>query len=231
MVQRRGGFRRKTRSKLKKPLNRKGKISIRAFFQSFKEGEKVCLVGEPAVQKGMFHPRFKGLAGTIVGKQGRCYEVKVKDGKKIRQQLEKAQLSKSFDKDLALILSTAFSELAMHKQSTRGKRAMMTCYDMTQMGVLLMNSREKALKQLELLKKAHKKGSISKETAAKARSVLALELELYRQVKATEQKKQARWQEQEKLVKQYKAGQIKASETFKQAADVILHMEGYKESK
>jgi len=82
MVQRRGGFRRKTRSKLKKPLNRKGKISIRDYFQSFKEGSKVSLVGEPAIQDGMFHPRYKGLVGTVIGKRGRCYKIEIKDGGK-----------------------------------------------------------------------------------------------------------------------------------------------------
>ena len=79
-MQRIGGFRRKTRHKLSKNVRYKGKISLSKYFQVFKEGEKVCLVSEPAIQKGMYYPRFYGKAGTIIGKRGRCYEVKIKDG-------------------------------------------------------------------------------------------------------------------------------------------------------
>ena len=82
MAQRTGGFRRKTRDKLKKGLREKGKISLTKYFQTFSEGDKVCLKGEPAVQKGMYFPRFHGKNGIIKGKSGSCYEVKIKDGDK-----------------------------------------------------------------------------------------------------------------------------------------------------
>ncbi len=81
MVQRIGGFRRKTRSKLKKNESEKGKVSISRYFHSFKEGDSVVLKPEPAVQKGMPHPRFQGKSGVVTGKQGNCYKVMVKDGK------------------------------------------------------------------------------------------------------------------------------------------------------
>lgn len=80
MVQRVGGFRRKTRFKLKKPLKKKGKISIKRFLQVFKEGERVILKAEPGYQKAMFFPRFYGKVGIVGEKKGRCYEVKIKDG-------------------------------------------------------------------------------------------------------------------------------------------------------
>ena len=80
MATRIGGFRRKTRSKLKKGIRDKGKISIRRFFQNFNEGDKVRLVAEPAYQKGMYFPRFHGMSGTILAQRGRCYSVKIKDG-------------------------------------------------------------------------------------------------------------------------------------------------------
>ena len=79
-MQRIGGFRRKTRHKMAKNVRSKGKISLSKYFQEFKDGDRVCLVAEPAVQKGMYYPRFYGKAGTIVGKRGRCYEVQIKDG-------------------------------------------------------------------------------------------------------------------------------------------------------
>ena len=79
MVQRIGGFRRKTRHKLKKHYRQKGKISLSKYFQSFKQGDKVILKAEPAVQKGLYQPKFHGLHGIIKGKQGRCYEIIIND--------------------------------------------------------------------------------------------------------------------------------------------------------
>ena len=85
MVSKIGGFRRKTRHKLLKPRRTKGKISITNFFQTFDEGEKVVLKAEPAVQKGMYFPRFHGKSGIIKKKIGRCYKVEIKDGKKLKE--------------------------------------------------------------------------------------------------------------------------------------------------
>ena len=79
MVKRIGGIRRKTRYKFTKERRRKGKISVTRYFQSFKVGERVCLHVEPAVQKGMYHPRFMGKSGIVSGKRGRCYEVMIMD--------------------------------------------------------------------------------------------------------------------------------------------------------
>ena len=82
-----GGFRRKTRSKLKKNVRNKGKLSIRKYFQSFKEGDKVYLIAESSVQKGMYLPRFHGKSGKIKGKQGNCYFVEIKDHNKTKSLL------------------------------------------------------------------------------------------------------------------------------------------------
>jgi len=82
MVQRTGGFRRKTRAKLKKNVRDRGKISIRRYSQIFNSGDRVILYAEPAVQKGMYFPRFYGRCGTVTGKRGKCYEVSIKDGGK-----------------------------------------------------------------------------------------------------------------------------------------------------
>lgn len=77
-----GGFRRKTRAKFTKHYKTKGKISLKKFFQTFKEGERVVLKAEVAYQKGMYYPRFHGRSGLIMGKQGECFLVLTKDGKK-----------------------------------------------------------------------------------------------------------------------------------------------------
>jgi len=77
-----GGLRRKTRGKFRKDKKDKGKISLRAFFQTFKPGDIVHLTVEPAIHKGLYHPRFIGKTGVVTGKTGRCYEVKINDFKK-----------------------------------------------------------------------------------------------------------------------------------------------------
>ena len=78
-MKRTGGARRKTRSKMRKNVRTKGKISLTRYFRVFENGAKVNLVAEPSVQKGMYYPRFHGMAGIVTGKKGRCYEVEIKD--------------------------------------------------------------------------------------------------------------------------------------------------------
>ncbi len=85
MVQRIGGIRRKTRNKLKKAIRNKGKISITRYFQKFNKGDKVILCAEPAVQKGMYHPRFHGKPAIVKSMKGRCYTVDIMDGRKRKE--------------------------------------------------------------------------------------------------------------------------------------------------
>ncbi len=82
MVKRVGGFRRKTRDKLKKDNREKGKISLTNYFQKFEKGDKISLLAEPAIQKGMYFPRFHGKVGIIQSKKGDCYQIAIKDGNK-----------------------------------------------------------------------------------------------------------------------------------------------------
>ena len=79
MAKRIGGLRRKTRYKFRKEKGKKGKISLTRYFQSFNAGDRVNLTVEPAIQKGMYHPRFMSKTGVIKCKRGRCYEVKISD--------------------------------------------------------------------------------------------------------------------------------------------------------
>lgn len=82
MTQRIGGFRRKTRAKFKKNVKDRGKINISRYLQTFQQGDKVNLSAEPAVQKGMYHPRFHGKTGLVISKKGSCYEIQITDGGK-----------------------------------------------------------------------------------------------------------------------------------------------------
>lgn len=79
MTTRMDGFRKRTRRKFKKEQSQKGKISIRNYLQKLDVGDKVSLIVEPAVQSGMYRPKFMGQIGTVIGKKGRCYQVEIND--------------------------------------------------------------------------------------------------------------------------------------------------------
>ncbi|MFW5865807.1 MAG: 50S ribosomal protein L21e [Nanoarchaeota archaeon] len=79
MVNRVGGFRRKTRHKFRKNIRDRGKLSQKKFFQTFSEGDKVLLNAESSYQRGMYFPRFHGKVGIVGDQVGRCYKVKIKD--------------------------------------------------------------------------------------------------------------------------------------------------------
>tara|TARA_Y100000310_G_scaffold343806_1_gene453222 strand:- start:2183 stop:2473 length:291 start_codon:yes stop_codon:yes gene_type:complete len=82
MVTRIGTKQRKTRHKFTQHYRKKGKVPLSQYFQVLNEGDKVNLKINPTIQKGRFFPRFHGKTGTIMGKKGFCYKVKIKDGNK-----------------------------------------------------------------------------------------------------------------------------------------------------
>ncbi len=79
-----GGFRRKSRYKMKKSVSEKGKLHISRYLQNFEEGDKVLLKAYSSYHKGIFCLRFHGKVGEITGKQGECYKVNIKDGNKAK---------------------------------------------------------------------------------------------------------------------------------------------------
>jgi len=80
MVKKSRGFRSGTRKKLRqKPSKRP---AITKYLRSFKRGAKVMILPEPASQRGMPFPRYKGKVGVVVGKRGSSYLVEIVDGKK-----------------------------------------------------------------------------------------------------------------------------------------------------
>jgi large subunit ribosomal protein L21e len=82
MGKRKGGYRRKTRKMMRKNVRARGKISLTNYFATYKDGDRVVLLTEPAVQNGIYHLRFHGRNGIVTGKQGTCYKVSIKDGNK-----------------------------------------------------------------------------------------------------------------------------------------------------
>jgi len=85
MANRRGSYRRKTRKLMSKHFRERGKISLTKYVAEYKEGEKITLKAEPAVQNGIYHLRFHSKTGVVKGKQGKCYKVEIKDGNKPKE--------------------------------------------------------------------------------------------------------------------------------------------------
>ena len=80
MVKSSKGLRTGTRRKLKKGF--RDKFTITPYMREFKEQERVTVSPNPSSHKGMPHIRFKGAAGTVLGKRGDAYMVEVKIGNK-----------------------------------------------------------------------------------------------------------------------------------------------------
>ena len=69
-----------TRHKLQNDARSRGTSPPQQAVKQFDEGEKVHLRLDPSTQEGRFHPRFNGKVGTVVGTQGRAYQVQIRDG-------------------------------------------------------------------------------------------------------------------------------------------------------
>ena len=67
----------------KSPRDR-GLSPITREFQSYEKGERVNIVIDPSVHKGMPFSRFQGLTGTVRGRQGAAVVVDVKSGNKMK---------------------------------------------------------------------------------------------------------------------------------------------------
>ena len=79
------GFRKKTRSLLKKKPRERGKLGLSRLLRSYMPGEKVVIKIDPSVHKGMPHRRYQGRVGVIVSKRGRAYEVSVTQGDAVKE--------------------------------------------------------------------------------------------------------------------------------------------------
>ena len=76
------GFRRKTRSLLTRPYGSRSGPKPDIYLMEYKPGDKVLILIDPSVQKGMPHRRYHGKIGKIVEKRGHGYVVSVMQGDK-----------------------------------------------------------------------------------------------------------------------------------------------------
>ena len=89
MTKKSRGFRAKTRFKIMQQPGRRPAIT--QYLQEFKVDQNVVILQEPASQKGMPHPRFKGAFGKIVGKRGKSYIVEILDGNMVKKLISKPE--------------------------------------------------------------------------------------------------------------------------------------------
>ena len=68
----------------RKKVRARGKFSLSRFFQKLKEGDKVAVVIERAIEP-RFPKRIQGRTGIVKEKRGRFYVVNIKDGNKPKE--------------------------------------------------------------------------------------------------------------------------------------------------
>ena len=71
------GFRTKNRTLLRRKPRDRGKQPLGRLLITYDLGQRVRIMINPAVQKGMPHRRYHGRVGTVAEKRGRSYVVEV----------------------------------------------------------------------------------------------------------------------------------------------------------
>ena len=79
------GYRRKTRSLLRRKPRERGKTGLSKILYEYRPGEKVVVKIDPSVHKGMPHRRYHGRVGVVADKRGRAYVVNVTQGKAVKE--------------------------------------------------------------------------------------------------------------------------------------------------
>jgi len=78
------GPRRKSRSVLTKRVRKRGKLGLSRLLAKYEVGEKVVIVIDSGVHKGMPHKRYQGKVGTVVEGRGRAYVVEIPQRKTVK---------------------------------------------------------------------------------------------------------------------------------------------------
>lgn len=86
MVKASQGLRHKTRRVMRKDLREKGAIPpLSRVLIPYRVGDKIHIVVDPAIHKGMPHRRCIGKTGTVIGFRGRALIVEIKVGSKTKE--------------------------------------------------------------------------------------------------------------------------------------------------
>ncbi len=84
MVKKSHGFRARTRSLMTKRVRKKGLAPLSTVLIDYNVGDRVNIVIDSAVHKGMPHKRYHGRTGVVTGHRGRALIVDVSLGKAMK---------------------------------------------------------------------------------------------------------------------------------------------------
>ena len=93
------GYRSGTRRLLKKEPREHGKLRLSKLLHEYQPGNRVIVLIDSSVQKGMPHRRFHGKIGTILEKRGRSYVVTVSQGDAIKEIVVRPEHLEPFESD------------------------------------------------------------------------------------------------------------------------------------
>ncbi len=85
MVKASKGYRRRTRSLMRRRARERGLSPITRMLQTFDVGDRANVNIDPSMHRGQPHVRFHGRTGTVVGIRGHAYLLDVMDGGKKKQ--------------------------------------------------------------------------------------------------------------------------------------------------
>ncbi|NHI83909.1 MAG: 50S ribosomal protein L21e [Candidatus Thorarchaeota archaeon] len=81
MVKKSHGYRARTRSLMSKRIRERGMSSLSQLLVDYEIGQRVDIVINPSVHKGMPHRRYHGRTGIVTDMRGRGVVVEVKLGR------------------------------------------------------------------------------------------------------------------------------------------------------
>ncbi len=81
------GYRSRNRTIMRRKPRDRGKIALGRLLINYQPGQRVRIMVNPAVQKGMPHRRYHGRVGSIAEKRGRAYVIEVSSGSKVPRQI------------------------------------------------------------------------------------------------------------------------------------------------
>ena len=67
----------------RKSIKTKGKLKLSQYFQELKEGDRVAIVREQALNPA-FPKRIQGNSGVVAGKKGKAYIIKAFDRNELK---------------------------------------------------------------------------------------------------------------------------------------------------
>ncbi|MFW9953752.1 MAG: 50S ribosomal protein L21e [Candidatus Thorarchaeota archaeon] len=84
MVKKSHGFRARTRALMSKRVRERGITPLSTVLVDYQEGDRVNVVINPSVHRGMPHKRYHGRTGVVRAKRGRAYVIDISLGKAMK---------------------------------------------------------------------------------------------------------------------------------------------------